>query len=943
MHRYLVAIAMASLCCGLAPAADVHAQETINRASISGRVLDQQGAAVPGASVIAHQTETNLVASATTDGEGRFRFPALKLGPYHLVVTLNGFEDETRQLTLTVGSAFDLPITLSVAGIDAGVTVTATAPVIEAARSQIAGTVAQQEVASLPMNGRNFLDIALLVPGVAPTNTASTQLFAETSAVPGQGLSVGSQRNLSNNFIVDGLSANDDAAGLSGMPYGVDAVDQFQVVTSGGQAELGRALGGYINVVTKSGTNDSRGAVYGYFRDDSMTAANPLLGRTLPMSLKQYGASLGGPVTINRTFYFVNAEQRRLDQTGLTTISPTNADIINARLQAVGYPGQRVSTGVYPNPMHSTNLLGKVDHQFAGRDQFSVRYSMYDITSSNARGAGGLSAPSASSGLDNRDQALAVSNTITLSPRTVNETRTQFVYSDLKALSTDPVGPAVSIAGVGSFGTLSGSPQRRLNKMLQVVDSLSHQRGAHALKVGADFILNADRIHFPRSYRGAYTFSSLPNFLSGTYNNLGFTQTFGVDTVHQTNPNVGLYAQDEWRAASTLTLNLGLRYDLQMVKTVDTDRNNVSPRMGFAWIPFGARHTIVRGSAGLFFDRVPLRALANALLSARNTTDLSELQQTNVSLSPGQAGAPVFPNILAAPVPLVTLVNLTTMDRGLQNGYSRQASVEVERQVNARGTVSLGYQYVSGHGLLMSINQNVPSCVATGTNNGCRPNPNYANNSQYSAAGRSNYHGLHLSVVQRPTAWGAYRVSYALSKSMNNVGEFFFSSPIDPFDLSKDWGRSDSDQRHRLTINGSINTSAKPATTLWARLTHGFQVSGMVQAYSAVPFNITSGLTTIQGTAGRPTLNGQFIERNAGVGDDFFSLNLRVSRGVRLRSAARVDGLIEVFNLTNRRNDVARNTNFGAGAYPIAPSASFNQVTAVGDPRSVQLAVRVTF
>ena len=168
------------------------------------------------------------------------------------------------------------------------VTVAGTATVLESARSQIAGTVSQAEVASLPLNGRNFLDIALLVPGVSPTNVGGTQLFAETSAVPGVGLSVGSQRNFSNNFIVDGLSANDDAAGLSGMPYGVDAVDQFQVVTSGGQAELGRALGGYVNVVTKSGTNASRGDLYGYFRDDAFNGRNALSGTKLPMSQKQY-------------------------------------------------------------------------------------------------------------------------------------------------------------------------------------------------------------------------------------------------------------------------------------------------------------------------------------------------------------------------------------------------------------------------------------------------------------------------------------------------------------------------------------------------------------------------------------------------------------------------------------------------------------------------------
>src|SRR5262249_53217652 len=148
----------------------------------------------------------------TSDQEGRFRFPYLKVGPYDVIAHLDGFKDAERRLTLTVGAAYDLPLMLAVAGIDASVTVSAEAQILEAARSQIAGTVSEKEVDNLPMNGRNFLDLALLVPGVSPTNVASTQLFAETSAVPGAGLSIGSQRNFSNNFIVDGLSANDDAA-----------------------------------------------------------------------------------------------------------------------------------------------------------------------------------------------------------------------------------------------------------------------------------------------------------------------------------------------------------------------------------------------------------------------------------------------------------------------------------------------------------------------------------------------------------------------------------------------------------------------------------------------------------------------------------------------------------------------------------------------------------
>jgi hypothetical protein len=928
--------------CVLASVHSVLAQQSVDAAGISGRVTDRSGAVVPGVEVNARHTDTNVTTTVLTAVDGRFRFPYLKIGAYEITARRKGFADAVQRLTLTAGAAYELPISLAVGAVE-NVTVTAEGAALEANRSQVAITVSQDEVRSLPLNGRNFLDVALLVPGVAPANVASTQLFPETSAVPGVSLSVGSQRNLSNNFIVDGLSANDDAAALSGMTYGVDAVEQVQVVTSGGQAELGRALGGYVNIVTRSGTNVLHGSAYDYIRDDRLNAANALSGTTLPMHQAQYGASVGGPLVRDRTFYFANVEQRRLDQSGLTTILPASAAIVNARLGGVGYAGPPVATGVYPNPVDSTNVLAKLDHQLSGGDQLGVRYGLYAVNAENSRGAGALNAPSASSGLDNRDQTLAFSHTLTLSARTVLETRAQLAHGDLSAPPSDPIGPAVTIAGIASFGTSSGSPTRRVNRMYQVVNNLSHQAGAHAFRVGADFLYNGDRITYPRSVRGAYTFSSLASFLAGVYNNAGFTQTFGVPDVSQANPNVGIYMQDEWKVGPRVTMNLGARYDLQFLETITTDANNVSPRAGLTWSPFESRRTIVRGSAGLFFDRVPLRPLANALLSAGNTTDLARLRQTGVSLSPAQAGAPAFPRILGGVVPSVTPVNLTTMDRQLQNAYSGQASLEIEQQLGERTTISVAYLYLRGQHLLMSVNQNVPTCAASGTNNGCRPNPGYGNNSQYSSVGQSTYHGLHVSFMQRPARWGQYRVSYTLAKSMNNVGEFFFSSPIDPFDLSKDWGRSDDDQRHRLVVTGALHSSMAPPATTWERISNGFELSGMLQAYSAPPINLTSGVTTIQGTAGRPIVNGEFIGRNSGSGSDFFSVSARVSRAIRLAGRLELEALAEVFNLTNRRNDLTRNANFGPGAYPTNPSPTFGQVTSVGEPRSLQFAVRVRF
>src|SRR5215475_217068 len=514
------------------------AQQTVNYASLGGLVVDSTGEAVAGAFVSAWQIETNQTNTASTESNGRFRFPYLKPGSYEITVRQPGFADSKRSVSLDIGAAAELTFELSIASLETTVEVSDQTEGLETSRTEIAGTVPQTEVSDLPVNGRNFLDIALVIPGVSPTNTASNQLFAETSAVPGQGISVNSQRNFSNSFVVDGLSANDDAAGLSGLFYGFDVVSQFQVVTAGGQAEFGRALGGYLNVITRSGTNSVHGDLYGYFRNQRFNADNALSHTALPVTQAQYGATLGGPIVRDRTFYFGNFEQRELNQSGLITISPANVAAINSRLAAVGYQGPLISTGTYSNPVHMATGLGKIDHRFNAKDQFSIRYSAYDVHSNNSRGAGGLSAASASAGLDDTDQTIAVSNIASLSPRLVNETRGQFTHSSLKALPSDPIGPAVSISGVASFGTLSGSPTGRLNKLYEFVDNLSYHMGAHSFRVGTDFLYNDDTITYPRSIRGSYSFSSLASFLSGTYNNPGFTQTFNNSVVPQTNPNL---------------------------------------------------------------------------------------------------------------------------------------------------------------------------------------------------------------------------------------------------------------------------------------------------------------------------------------------------------------------------------------------------------------------
>jgi hypothetical protein len=950
MYRRITCAALFAVA-ALLGAAVATAQEGIIFGSVSGRVTDATGAVVANARVSARQVVTNTSTSTATDAEGRFRFAYLRPGTYELAFEAPGFAAASAQVTVTAGGAFDLPVSLAVGAFDSTVTVRAGATVLETARTQLAATISSEEAAVLPMNGRNVLDLALLVPGVSSTNVGGgTQLFPETSAVPGVSVSVGSQRNLSNNFMVDGLSANDDAAALSGIAYSVDAVDQFQVITSGGQAEMGRALGGYVSIVTRSGTNLTSGTAYGFFRDARMNAGNPLLMRSaphlnggkLPMHQDQFGASLSGPLRRDRTFAFFSVEQRNLDQSGLVTVSPADVDVINARLASVGYPGSPVETGVFGNPVNTTHVMAKLDHNVSARDHLSVRYAVYRVSSQRARGAGGTATPSASASLASADQTIAAGN-VHLFGRTILESRGQVAQSRLSAPPADPIGPAVNIAGVASFGTASGSPTGRVNWMSQIVNNVSRQAGAHSLRAGLDLLANRLTITYPRAARGSYTFASLADFLSGTYTSTGFAQTFGDAVVAQTNTNVGVYVQDEWHVRSGVTFNVGLRYDLQFLETIHTDFNNVSPRAGVVWTPSRSGRWVVRANAGRFFDRVPLRAVANALLSAGNTTDLANLRQISVTLGPNQTTAPAFPDILPSVVASTTLVSLTSMDRHLQNAHSDQGSVEVERQLGQSMTVSVAYEHLRGRQLITSINQNVPTCPVSGSNNGCRPNSAYANNNQYSSAGSSDYNGLHVSVAQRATSWGIYRVSYALSKSMNNVGETFFSPPLDPANIDADWARSDDDQRHRLTVLASAEVPTVPSAGVLRTLVNGLQASVLVQYSSALPFNITTGATTLQGTAARPTVNGAFIDRNAGEGSALSTTSVRVSRTFAAGRGRKVQGLVEIFNLFNRRNDVARITVFGRGTYPEMPAANFGEVTVVGEPRSVQVGVRLTF
>jgi hypothetical protein len=463
--------------------------------------------------------------------------------------------------------------------------------------------------------------------------------------------------------------------------------------------------------------------------------------------------------------------------------------------------------------------------------------------------------------------------------------------------------------------------------MFEVADIFSTHRGRHFLKGGVEFVYNRVGIEFPGSLYGTYNFSSLANFQAGTYTTFG--QAFGNIDWFQTNPNFGWFVQDEWKLRRNLTLNVGVRHDTSWVAAGIGAISNVSPRIGLAYSPFGDQKTVIRSSFGLYYDRVPLRAVANALRGAGDEYKAITLQRT-------QVGAPVFPAKLAA-APAGVLINLATIDPEIKPGYSIQTNLQIEREITRRMSVSVGYLRTRGLHIIMQRNLNVPTLTAAQdpVNLG-RPNPNFATINQYSGQGDSYYNGMTTAIQYRSSTWASVRMSYTLSKAIDNTGNAFFSGPQNNFDIRDDRGLSDNDQRHRLTVSGQFSAPRRASSGLWYKIIEGFQMSPIFTYGSAYPFNIVTGGQTLQTTSAR--LPG--VGRNTGKGFTSSTLDVRLSRKFQPTERLGMELILEGFNVLNHTNLQFPNATWGTGATPVA---TFGRATAAGDPRQMQIGVRLSY
>ncbi len=364
-------------------------QTNVAYGSVEETVTDASRALLPDTLITAFSQGTQESAHSRTDGRGSYRLAYLKPGRYVIHAHHDGFDDATSFLEMMVGTEETIDFRLGVASSPQQIEVTAETP---NSGSKVAAVVRTQEIDRLPLNTRDYLNLTLLVPDVSRTNiVGGSSRFATTSAVPDSGVSISSQRNLANSYLVDGLSNNDDAANLPATYYSQEVFREFQVVTSNATAEFGRAEAGFVNLATQSGSNQFHGRLYGFLRNQRLDAKNALTHTKVPVTWPQYGGTFGGPLMRDRTFFFGNYERTRQSAANIVTIAPANVLSVDAVLAAKAYPGAPIATGVFPATLKTATYFLRLDHQLTAKDQLFVHYNFYRLAQVGQQSPGSLS------------------------------------------------------------------------------------------------------------------------------------------------------------------------------------------------------------------------------------------------------------------------------------------------------------------------------------------------------------------------------------------------------------------------------------------------------------------------------------------------------------------------------------------------------------------------
>ena len=960
------------------------AQSEAGSATLNGTVTDPTGASVPGAKVTATNKNTGFTRETETSAAGLYNLVRLPAGMYEISAAATGFKSASRNdVSLNVGSVVTLDFSMSVGAASEQVTVTADVPIVETTRSQTSTVVNEKNVRDLPINGRNFLDFTLLTPAVVRDPR-------------GGDLSFGGQRGTANSLLVDGGDSNNlffgQSAGRAGVrnPYSFsqDAVQEFQVSTSGYTAENGRAGGGIINVVTKSGTNDFHGTGFWFFRDRAMNA-NTFINNSRgivrqPYHYNQFGGNLGGPVVKDKLFFFFNYDGQRNTNPNpvFLAIQPAAGDTLGFQAVAELQKSLTSYTRNFDNNIYTT----KVDWNISTNQNMYVRYNAHRFMGANLENSGSSSAAEHTGNSNITTDNVAIGYTRVLGTRAVYDARFQYLRDDEPGFANSDAPEAVirqNNTTVLQVGRNNFSPRYTNSKRYQTVHSISINKGSHSFKFGAD--LNFERIanYFPGLFSGAYQFNSYADFAARRP--FSFTQAFaGTNTSGPlTQPDINEYAffaQDQWRVNSRLTLNYGVRYDLMdsadpkvqnpdpglIAANLNTgkmnlDTNNLGGRFGFAYQLLRDGKMVLRGGVGTYYARTP--AIITGTAHSQNGIQVRTYEL--------RSNFPTYPAVLSAPPTDVTVKpNIYVFAPDYVQPQTHQYSLNLETQVARDSALTIGYLGVRGNHLTRTRDINLfPAVLTPGTLNGspisfyrhpgvggpARPNTNFGRISLFDSGADSTYHGGFIQFTKRYSAGFQLLASYTFSHVIDTVPDA--TTVVVGSDDSKlvqnqllpnlDRGNGDSDVRHRFVFSGVWDIDyAKGLSNRAARaLLRGYQLSTIAQLQSGRYFSPTVGGDPNNDTV-TATDRPFYVGRNTEEGPGFMSVDARVSRTLNFTERVGLRIMVEAFNLTNRANFTGYNRGqytFNAATFAFTPTTNYLVRTATADPRILQLAARFTF
>jgi hypothetical protein len=957
----------------MAVAASLAWAQSANTADLTGAVADASGSAVPQAEVVVTNQDSGVARKTVTQDTGFYRMPSLPAGRYSVRAEKQGFAGAIRNdVVLEIGAVSTANLSLAVASQSESVSVSSGAPMIEAERASVGAVVNRREIEDLPINGRNFLDFAATVGGVTPQQTSGQ----------GSGLSFNGQRGRSNSIVLDGADNNGQLNGNVRLTISQEAVQEFQVVTNQFSPEFGNASGGLVNIVSRSGANDFHGDGFLFWRNEAMDARNAFFTTpyTPPFRRQDYGATLGGPIRKNKTFFFASAEYLDRNETGSVTISPGSVAAINQILASRPVPNSNVhaiSTGIFPISQHTTLSSIKLDHAFTEKDQIFLRYIYDQDNQANAGGVGigGTVDVSGGGGQRDRDQSLLGNWTHIFSPSLIGETRFQFAPRQLTQYDNDAAGPRIQISGVATWGRDVNFPVLLNETRYQGTHSTSWTAGRHFWKFGADIQYVGATSSFPVDFGGVFTFASLADFTSGKVNT--FTQGFGDPSIHLPDTLYGFFAQDTFRLSNRLTLVYGLRYEYdaqpqgimrdranpiqQYLQTgVNRAAKDFAPRAGLTYSLDSAGKTVLRTGYGIFYDKLFLLAARNALLARLAITESSAAGTAQFALG-------AFPQStqLPAGVPLPQ-PTLSITDSRMGTPYAQQANFGVERQLGGNWLAGVSYTYVRGVRLLQSNNINLaPPVVLTLANAASlgvpaplpqqigrpyytgRLNSTFNAVQEVSASGGSTYNSLDITLQKRFSHGFQFRANYVFSKAIDNASDFVQAQqPNDPYTPSAERSISDEDQRHRFTVTGVWQLPYRGATgeNLFLRVVAAdWTLSTLATVHSGIPYNVVVG-SDVNGdqnsSTDRPLIGGVPIGRNTYSGPGAATLDLRISREIPYRERFRIQILGEAFNVMNHVNYTFVNTTWGTG---LTARSTFGNNLAAANPRQIQLGLKLRF